>query len=210
MEARAAMVGLASCMAVAGGGRCRRANAYSRAALESLNSSRPTSSVSLLAPSHHPFCRRGILGLLSALALGLSADVQQEALGVPLCEFTLAPSGLGFCDTSTGSGLPASPGMLIKANYIGKLEDGKVFDSSYDRGRPLTFKIGVGQVIKGWDEGILGGKGIPPMLAGGKRKLKIPPQLGYGERGAGCRAGSCAIPPNAVLLFDVEFVGKAY
>nr|ABK23802.1 unknown [Picea sitchensis] len=65
------------------------------------------------------------------------------------------------------------------------------------------------KVIKGWDRGILGGDGIPPMLSGGKRTLKIPPELGYGVRGAGCRGGSCVIPPNSVLLFDVEFVGKA-
>eukprot|EP00250_Pteridium_aquilinum_P033692 c609_g1_i1 orf=98-757(+) len=156
--------------------------------------------------------RRGLLGLLgAALSFGFSADAGgQQALATATCDFTVAPSGLGFCDTSPGSGQPASQGLLIKANYIGKLEDGKVFDSSYDRGRPLTFKIGVGQVIKGWDEGILGGEGVPPMLAGGKRRLRIPPQLGYGERGAGCRAGSCLIPPNSVLLFDVEFLGKAF
>ncbi|PNY01794.1 peptidyl-prolyl cis-trans isomerase chloroplastic-like, partial [Trifolium pratense] len=64
-------------------------------------------------------------------------------------------------------------------------------------------------VIKGWDEGILGGDGIPPMLTGGKRTLKLPPELGYGSRGAGCRGGSCVIPPDSVLLFDVEFVSKA-
>ncbi|KAM3694176.1 hypothetical protein ACJW31_07G040300 [Castanea mollissima] len=65
------------------------------------------------------------------------------------------------------------------------------------------------KVIKGWDQGILGGDGIPPMLAGGKRILKLPPELGYGVRGAGCKGGSCIIPPDSVLLFDVEFVGKA-
>lgn len=91
---------------------------------------------------------------------------------------------------------------------MGKLENGQVFDSSYDRGRPLTFRVGVGEVIRGWDQGILGGEGVPPMSEGGKRSLRIPPQLGYGERGAGCRGGSCVIPPNSVLLFDVEFVGK--
>ncbi|MCO5584571.1 hypothetical protein L7F22_038501 [Adiantum nelumboides] len=154
--------------------------------------------------------RRGLLSLLGAFSLTATAPLENVAVASPSCDFTVAPSGLGFCDTSPGTGLPPSQGMLIKANYIGKLEDGKVFDSSYNRGKPLTFKIGVGQVIKGWDEGILGGEGVPPMLAGGKRRLRIPPQLGYGDRGAGCRAGSCLIPPNSVLLFDVEFVGKAY
>eukprot|EP00268_Persea_americana_P044789 TRINITY_DN45321_c0_g1_i5.p1 TRINITY_DN45321_c0_g1~~TRINITY_DN45321_c0_g1_i5.p1 ORF type:complete len:170 (-),score=36.12 TRINITY_DN45321_c0_g1_i5:726-1235(-) len=98
---------------------------------------------------------------------------------------------------------------LPKAHYVGMLENGKVFDSSYSRGKPLTFRVGVGEVIKGWDQGILGGEGVPPMLAGGKRTLKLPPQLGYGMRGAGCKGGSCIIPPDSVLLFDVEFIGKA-
>lgn len=210
MEAGAATVGLSTGIvrrrALAG---CRAASPSPSSVAQVSVSGRPSPSVSLLPPPH-PLHRRGLLGLLGVLSLGLSADVEHQALAMPSCDFAVAPSGLGFCDTSPGSGLPASQGMLIKANYIGKLEDGKVFDNSYDRGRPLTFKIGVGQVIKGWDEGILGGEGVPPMLAGGKRRLRIPPQLGYGERGAGCRAGSCVIPPNSVLLFDVEFVGKAY
>ncbi|KAI5073695.1 hypothetical protein GOP47_0011708 [Adiantum capillus-veneris] len=112
--------------------------------------------------------RRDLLGLLGAFSFTAgTAAVENLALASsPSCDFTVAPSGLGFCDTSPGTGLPPSQGMLIKANYIGKLANGKVFDSSYDRGKPLTFKIGVGQVIKGWDEGILGGEGVPPMLAG--------------------------------------------
>ncbi|XP_075508400.1 peptidyl-prolyl cis-trans isomerase FKBP13, chloroplastic [Primulina tabacum] len=127
----------------------------------------------------------------------------------PPCEFTAASSGLEYCDKVIGTGPEPVKGQLIKAHYVGKLENGKVFDSSYDRGKPLTFRVGVGEVIKGWDEGILGGDGIPAMSAGGKRKLRIPPALGYGIRGAGCRGGSCIIPPDSVLLFDVEFVGKA-
>ncbi|XP_076936359.1 peptidyl-prolyl cis-trans isomerase FKBP13, chloroplastic-like [Bidens hawaiensis] len=125
------------------------------------------------------------------------------------CEFTVADSGLAFCDKLLGYGSQAEKGQLIKAHYVGKLESGTVFDSSYNRGKPLTFRIGVGEVIKGWDQGILGGDGVPPMLAGGKRTLKLPPELGYGQRGAGCRGGSCIIPPDSVLLFDVEFIGKA-
>lgn len=132
-----------------------------------------------------------------------------EAAEVAPCEFTVAPSGLAFCDKVMGYGAEAVQGQMIKAHYIGKLENGKVFDSSYNRGKPLTFRVGAGEVIKGWDQGILGGNGIPPMLAGGKRTLKIPPELAYGARGAGCRGGSCIIPPESVLLFDVEFIGKA-
>ncbi|KAK4748061.1 hypothetical protein SAY87_014647 [Trapa incisa] len=124
------------------------------------------------------------------------------------CDLKVAPSGLAYCDKVVGYGAEAVKGQLIKAHYVGRLENGKVFDSSYNRGKPLTFRVGVGEVIKGWDEGILGGEGIPPMLAGGKRILKLPPELGYGMRGAGCRGGSCIIPPDSVLLFDVEFIGK--
>ncbi|XP_076912243.1 peptidyl-prolyl cis-trans isomerase FKBP13, chloroplastic-like [Bidens hawaiensis] len=125
------------------------------------------------------------------------------------CEFTVADSGLAFCDKLLGYGSQAEKGQLIKAHYVGKLESGTVFDSSYNRGKPLTFRIGVGEVIKGWDQGILGGDGVPPMLAGGKQTLKLPLELGYGQRGAGCRGGYCIIPPDSVLLFDVEFIGKA-
>ncbi|KAL9252367.1 Peptidyl-prolyl cis-trans isomerase FKBP13, chloroplastic-like protein [Drosera capensis] len=132
------------------------------------------------------------IAVLGVLGVGLRPAVAEES-GAS-CEFTVAPSGLGFCDKVLGSGIPAIKGQLIKAHYVGKLENGKVFDSSYNRGKPLTFRVGVGEVIKGWDQG-------------GKRTLKLPPELGYGARGAGCRGGSCIIPPDSVLLFDVEFIG---
>ncbi|XP_074268936.1 peptidyl-prolyl cis-trans isomerase FKBP13, chloroplastic [Silene latifolia] len=145
------------------------------------------------------------VGILSGVVIpNRLAEAVEEA-----CEFNVSPSGLAFCDQSLGFGPPPAQGQLIKAHYVGKLEDGKVFDSSYSRGKPLTFRVGVGEVIKGWDQGILGTEGIPPMVPGGKRKLRIPPELGYGVRGAGCRGGTCIIPPNSVLFFDVEFVGKA-
>uniref|UniRef100_A0A0F7H0E7 peptidylprolyl isomerase n=1 Tax=Erodium gruinum TaxID=337380 RepID=A0A0F7H0E7_9ROSI len=146
------------------------------------------------------------------LCIGLAATILQpqpaEAAEATTCELTVSPSGLAFCDKVVGYGPQAVKGQLIKAHYVGKLENGKVFDSSYNRGKPLTFRIGAGEVIKGWDLGILGGEGVPPMLAGGKRTLKLPPELGYGMRGAGCKGGSCIIPPESVLLFDVEFIGK--
>uniref|UniRef100_A0A0F7GZ64 peptidylprolyl isomerase n=1 Tax=Masdevallia picturata TaxID=125444 RepID=A0A0F7GZ64_9ASPA len=145
------------------------------------------------------------LSSLTLPSLAISAGRQAE----PDCPLTVSPSGLAFCDRVVGSGAEATKGLLIKAHYVGRLENGMVFDSSYDRGRPITFRVGVGEVIKGWDQGILGVEGIPPMLAGGKRTLKLPPELGYGMRGAGCKGGSCIIPPYSTLLFDVEFIGKA-
>ncbi|TKY59721.1 Peptidyl-prolyl cis-trans isomerase FKBP13 [Spatholobus suberectus] len=157
-----------------------------------------------------PWKRRDVIGLAldAALASALLTALGAAGAEIP-CEFKVAPSGLAFCDQLVGTGPQAVKGQLIKAHYVGKLENGKVFDSSYNRGKPLTFRVGVGEVIKGWDEGILGGDGVPPMLAGGKRTLKLPPELGYGSRGAGCRGGSCIIPPGSILLFDVEFVSKA-
>uniref|UniRef100_A0A0F7CZ45 peptidylprolyl isomerase n=1 Tax=California macrophylla TaxID=337344 RepID=A0A0F7CZ45_9ROSI len=144
------------------------------------------------------------IGLLEAILQPQPADAAEATP----CELTVSPSGLAFCDKVVGYGPQAVKGQLIKAHYVGKLENGKVFDSSYNRGKPLTFRVGAGEVIKGWDLGILGGEGVPPMLAGGKRTLKLPPELGYGMRGAGCKGGSCIIPPDSVLLFDVEFIGK--
>ncbi|KAG2491866.1 hypothetical protein HYH03_009819 [Edaphochlamys debaryana] len=112
-------------------------------------------------------------------------------------------SGLQWKDVEEGTGPSPAKGSTINCHYTGRLTSGQVFDSSYPRGRPLSFSIGVGQVIKGWDMGILGTEDIPPMKAGGKRLLVIPPELGYGARGAGG-----VIPPNATLEFDVELVGK--
>ncbi|XP_058198160.1 peptidyl-prolyl cis-trans isomerase FKBP13, chloroplastic isoform X1 [Rhododendron vialii] len=151
----------------------------------------------------------GILGVILQQSKVSAAEASSSSTTTPSpCELTQAPSGLAYCDKVVGYGPEAVKGQLIKAHYVGKLENGKVFDSSYNRGKPLTFHVGVGEVIKGWDQGILGGDGVPPMLAGGKRSLKLPPELGYGIRGVGCRGGSCIIPPDSVLLFDVEFIGK--
>ncbi|MDD2675895.1 MAG: FKBP-type peptidyl-prolyl cis-trans isomerase [Methylacidiphilaceae bacterium] len=103
------------------------------------------------------------------------------------------PSGLKYVDLVVGQGNPVGPGKRVTVDYVGKLEDGKVFDSSQSHGKPFTFVMGQRGVIAGWTEG------IATMREGGKRKLIIPPQLGYGADGAGD-----VIPPNAVLLFDIE------
>jgi peptidylprolyl isomerase len=103
-------------------------------------------------------------------------------------------SGLRITDLVVGEGAEAGSGQNVVVNYRGTLENGTEFDSSYGRG-PFSFPLGAGRVIRGWDEGVAG------MKVGGKRKLVIPPDLGYGERGAGG-----VIPPNATLIFEVELV----
>ena len=110
-------------------------------------------------------------------------------------EVVTTGSGLKFIDLKIGAGTPARVGDIVSVHYVGTLSDGKKFDSSRDRSTPFTFNLGQGLVIKGWDEGLVG------MKEGGIRRLILPPNLGYGERGAGA-----VVPPNATLIFDVELL----
>ena len=121
---------------------------------------------------------------------GFSAE-----LGIDPAALTSKPSGLRFQDLSSGQGAEAVEGRTAVVHYTGWLTNGQKFDSSRDRGEPFAFRIGAGQVIAGWDEGVAG------MKVGGRRKLVIPADLGYGQAGA-----PPVIPPGATLVFDVELL----
>lgn len=133
--------------------------------------------------------RAGLWKAVSWVSIPLKASV----LGA---KAMTTESGLKYEDLVVGTGESPQRGHDVTVHYTGTLEDGTKFDSSVDRGQPFTFQIGIGRVIKGWDEGVMS------MKVGGKRKLVIPPQLGYGARGAGG-----VIPPNATLVFEVELLG---
>lgn len=111
-------------------------------------------------------------------------------------EAVMTPSGLEITEIVVGTGAEARAGQKVSVHYTGWLVNGTKFDSSVDRGQPFEFGLGKGQVIKGWDLGVAG------MKVGGKRRLSIPADLGYGAQGAGG-----IIPPNARLIFDVELLG---
>ncbi len=140
------------------------------------------------------------LWMAAAVGFFLSAAFSQGAPDTSApTKVTGAPTktadGLEYWDIKVGTGATAQAGQTVKVHYTGWLTNGKKFDSSVDHGQPFSFQLGAGQVIKGWDEGVAG------MKVGGKRQLRIPPELGYGQR------GYPPIPANATLIFDVQLLG---
>ena len=135
-----------------------------------------------------------LLSLLATACTSSAAAPPASAPGAAPTEVTLA-DGLKYTDDQIGTGTVAQAGKTAVVHYTGWLTDGTKFDSSRDRNQPFSFQLGAGRVIKGWDEGVAG------MKVGGKRTLIIPPELGYGARGAGG-----VIPPNATLKFEVELL----
>ena len=162
--------------------------------------------------------RRGLLalgaGFLASPGLlcpagdaGATRIEYYATVGDKLCDMNVVKSGLGYCDVEVGTGAQPPRGQLINVHYTARFTDGIVFDSTYKRGRPLTMRLGAGKILRGLEQGISGGGGVPPMLVGGKRKLMIPATLAYGPEPAGCFSGDCNIPGNTTLLYDIFLVG---
>jgi FKBP-type peptidyl-prolyl cis-trans isomerase len=142
-------------------------------------------------PLARPLAVLSLLVMLASVALAADAGPAKTT-----GKGTKTASGLQYWELKKGTGAVAKKDQTVKVHYTGWLTDGKKFDSSVDRGEPIEFKLGAGMVIPGWDEGIAG------MKVGGKRQLRIPPDLAYGAH-----SPSPLIPPNSTLVFDVELVG---
>lgn len=121
-------------------------------------------------------------------------EATAETFATDSAKITTMDNGLQIQDETIGTGTEAVAGKSVTVNYVGTLTDGTTFDSSYSRNQPFTFNLGAGEVIRGWDQGVAG------MKVGGKRKLTIPPSLGYGSQAVG------SIPPNSTLIFEVELL----
>jgi len=137
--------------------------------------------------------------LILVAVRAVSANAEEAKAGPPALSVVVArhelPSGLAYYDIATGDGAQAKSGQTVVVHYAGWLDDGTRFDGSRERGKPFGFKLGSGQVIAGWEEG------VGTMRVGGKRRLIVPAPLAYGERGVGG-----VIPPKARLTFDIELL----
>jgi peptidylprolyl isomerase len=137
--------------------------------------------------------------LMIAVPVSAARQAGQKALvpqATPVSREVVTASGLRYIDQKVGDGAEAGPGKTVEVLYTGWLEDGTKFDASLDPDHPFTFRIGIDEVIQGWHEGITG------MKVGGRRRLVVPPELGYGRQGA----GGGVIPGNATLVFEVELI----
>ena len=137
----------------------------------------------------------GVLPVEPIAVIGQPARTPSTSIAMDTENQITTASGLKYVELAEGTGATPTKGQTVSVHYTGTLVDGKKFDSSRDRNQPFQFQIGEGQVIKGWDEG------LSTMKVGGRRQLIIPPDLGYGKRGAGA-----VIPPDATLVFDVELL----
>ena len=135
------------------------------------------------------------MGAAVVVIVGAIATIAYFAIHKATSPNSTQTTELGIEDLVVGTGAEAQAGQLVTVDYTGWLADGTKFDSSLDRGQPFEFALGQGQVIKGWDKGVVG------MKVGGKRRLIIPPELAYGKNGTGT-----TIPPNATLTFEVELL----
>lgn len=155
----------------------------------------PTPEVTLADSSPSVPAEADIAQAPSTQASDLNPEESPSEVAPVADNLVTTESGLQYVELVEGTGAIPQTGQTVVVHYVGTLEDGTQFDSSRDRNRPFSFRLGTGQVIRGWDEG------LSTMRVGGRRQLIIPPDLGYGARGAGG-----VIPPNATLVFDVELL----
>jgi FKBP-type peptidyl-prolyl cis-trans isomerase len=137
-----------------------------------------------------------LLAAVGPLLLPVLAEQERGRSAAAAGQEVVHPSGLRYLDLRPGQGDEAQLGKIVEVHYVGWLDGGTKFDCSRDDERPFTFRLGAGDAIKGWDEGLVG------MKVGGKRKLTIPPELGFGKQGVGS-----VVPPNAILYYEFELLG---